>query len=312
MGSSSAPKTPDYTGTAIAQAAADKQMAQYTTQANRVNQIDPYGQTIWTQGSASTPQQQADLAKAQQDLVNYKTSAAQQGWDKYQPAEVAKQEQLIQDRIDAANGSNQWTQTTSLNPQQQALLDQQTAIQGTQNSRISDLLKTFQTPTLQQANHNDIADLLYSQATNNLDKRFATDEAATRASLANQGFQQGSEGYNNSLNDFNISKNNTYQQAQTAASLGGYQQMNAENSQNLENYNSQMGYLSSLLGGVQGPTNPTYPSFAPATGSQSADLTGAQQATYQGNLNASNAKNAQNSQTLGAVGTVATVAAIAF
>lgn len=323
MGSSSAPKTPDYAAQAVVQGQNDKNIAQYLTQANRPTQIDPYSTTTWTQNANPTDKAAADAAKTQLDyLTNLKTK---NNWSGQIDQAIAAQQAIV----DKGYADAPWTQTTTLNPQQQALLDQQIGIQGTQNSRIADLLKNFQTPTLastpglQKAQPNDIANLLYQQSTHNLDKRFATDEAATRASLASQGFQQGSEGYNNSINDFNTNKNDTYQQAQTAASLGGYQQANTENAQNLQdylgqssanlnNYNSQMGYLSSLLGGVQGPAQSSYPSFAPASGFQSPDLTGAQQATYQGNLNQTNAQNAQKSSTLGTIGTVATAAAIAY
>ena len=73
MGKSSAPPTPDYVGAANATAAGNLDMARLQTEANRVNQITPYGsltysqdpnnQDSWTQTETLTPQAQATLDK---------------------------------------------------------------------------------------------------------------------------------------------------------------------------------------------------------------------------------------------------------
>lgn len=286
MTSSKAPKTPDYTGAATQQGQNDMQIAQYLTQANRPNQIDPYGQTTWSQGS------DPNLGMYQKDLADYQALAAKNpGWDSNQvQAEIARRQGLIDK---AQNG--QWTQTTTLNPAQQKLLNQTNVNKGLQNSRIEDLLKTF------NPNAGDIGNQIYRQMTDRYDDRFAREEEATKSSLLNQGFQQGSEGYNNGLTDFNRTKNDAYGDAATQASIAGYGQ-----------YNTEMNFLAQLLGGNSGPTNPTYQPFSQATPYQSPDLLGAMQGQYQGDLNRTNASNASRGQTVGAVGTIATAAAIAF
>lgn len=269
MSSSKAPKTPDYTSAAIAQGQSDKEIAQYLTQANRVNQVDPYGQTTWTQ--TASPEQTQAKAQAQNELAQYNAAAASKGWERWQPAEVAKQRALIQAKIDKA-GEGQWTQTTTLTPEQQKLLNQQQFIGSMQNDRIAGLIRDTANPTaptlgaqrqlqqfdlapqrelqqrtldiaqmapqrqLKEADQNNIQDLLYGQITKQYGDRFAKEEAAQRAQLANQGFQAGSEGFNTSLNDFTREKNSAYQDAATQAALSSYDQLNKERALNQSEY----------------------------------------------------------------------------
>lgn len=360
MGSSKAPKTPDYTGAAIAQGQADRQTAIDLTNMNRVNQVDPYGQTTWSQNL--NPADVAGKAAAQARLDDYNRQVAAN--PRWAQDLIVKDRAKFQSDVDSyGNKPGAWTQTTTLTPAQQALLEQQQGLQGQQNSRIQDLLTNFQTPTLgaqrtlapqrdlgpqrqlKEANQNDIQNLLYGQITKQYGDRFAKDEAAQRASLANQGFQMGSEGYQNTLNDLSKSQNSAYQDAATQAALSSYDQMNterglnqseystlagddlnrfsalsaddlnrfgAQSSDDLNRYNSQMGFLSQLLGGVQGPTTPSYQPYAQATQYQSPDLMGAMQGTYQGDLNKTNAQNAGKSNTMATVGTLAAAAAVAF
>jgi len=91
MGKSSAPPTPDYVGAANATAAGNLDMARLQTEANRVNQITPYGsltysqdpnnQDSWTQTETLTPQAQATLDK-QMALSDKYADVANIGFDK--------------------------------------------------------------------------------------------------------------------------------------------------------------------------------------------------------------------------------------
>ncbi len=281
MGSSSAPKTPDYTSAAQQQGQADMSIAQYLTSANRPNQIDPYGQTTWTQSNGAGYNEAAAAVDRFGSLGLVDGTAA---------ADMAK---LVAAR-DALKGS-QWTQTTTFSPEQQKLLEQQQNLKGLQNNRTEDLLKNF------NPSQGTISDDIYKSIAGRYDERFAKDEASTRAALANQGFQVGSEGFDQGLTNFNRSKNDAYGDAATQAKISG-----------LSQYNTEMGYLAQLLGGVQGPTSPQYQPYSQATPYQSPDLLGAMQGQYQGDLNSSNAKNAQKGQTMATVGTVAAAAAVAF
>jgi hypothetical protein len=336
---SSAPKTPDYSSLAIQQAGLDKQNAIDLTKMNRINQVDPYGQTTFE--TTYTPEQQENIRRAQVQYDQYLNDPRYQSGS----GAMAQREKFRQDLENAKNQQGTTTQRTTLSPAQQRLLEQQQALQSTQNDRISQLLASFETPTLaagdmgpqrtlKEADQNNIQSLLYGQITKQYDDRFARQNEARKAELANQGFLAGSEGFNQSNNDFATERNSAYQDAATQAALSSYDQLNKERalnqseyntlstddinrfqaitSNNLNKYNSQMGFLSQLLGGVQGPTTPNYPAFAQATPYQSADVMGAAQAGYQGNLNSSNAKNAAAGQNMATVGTLASAAVVAF
>jgi len=323
MGASAAtPPTPDYTGAAIQQGKANKDIAQYLTAANRPNQVDPYGQTTWT-----TVPDQAKVAAAENAYNLYNNSAEGQN----ATDNGAKLDQLRSAYYSAQGGEGgTTTQKTTFTPEQQSLLNQQQQLKGTQNDRISQLLANFkvptlaQTPALQNATQSDLANQMYQQSTQNYNQQFTRDEASQRQQLANQGFAQGSEGYNNAMNDFFRQKNQAYADANQRAQIAGYGQMNTQNQLNLNNYiaqhsanlgdyNTQMGYLSQLLGGVQGPQSnqPTYPGFAPATQYSAPDLMGAMSGQYQSNLNGTNAQNAANGSNMATLGTLGTIAAMA-
>jgi hypothetical protein len=105
MGKSSAPPPPDYTAAANATAAGNLQMAQYATEANRVNQNNPNGSLSWTRGTNAdgTPNNQwtqnttlsegnqalydqqmrtsQTLAGLQNPAVNRYAQTVQGGWD---------------------------------------------------------------------------------------------------------------------------------------------------------------------------------------------------------------------------------------
>lgn len=257
MGKSKAPKTPDYTGAAKEQAKSDMQIAQYLTQANRVNQVDPYGQTTWTQTQGPKSAQETQLEKQLADLA--KTYTVYRGAQ--DDANAAKR-QSLQAQLDAARTQNQqWTQTTTLTPAQQRLLEQQQGIQNQQNTRLAELLKTFKTPTaptlaaerqlgpqrtlqnraLKESSLSNIGDLLYKRATKDYGQRFKEEEAATRASLANQGFAMGSEGFQNTLSDFAKARNQAYEDAALSSQIAAFDQYNQDRALNQQEYSALTG-----------------------------------------------------------------------
>lgn len=231
MGSSKAPKTPDF------------------GKAARVNQYNPYGSSTWEKGPS--------------------------GWQLHE----------------------------TLSPRQQYLVTQQEDIGKLQNENLWKAINALGTPTFKQASVNDIGELMYGQITKDYDRRFAQDEAAQRAQLANQGFQMGSEGYQNTLRDFTEAKNRAYEDAAVQSRLASYDQYNTERGQNLAEYTNLMQILRGQPG--VGPTG------APPQGDPNAPLD-AMGMQYQADLNRSNAANAGRGQMLGTVGTLATAAAVAF
>jgi hypothetical protein len=68
-------------------------------------------------------------------------------------------------------------------------------------------------------------DALYGRNTEYLDPQFSQSQEQLESKLANQGVTQGSEAYNNAMSNFNASKNQAYEAARNDAISGGSQDM---------------------------------------------------------------------------------------
>ena len=131
----SAPSTPDYTALANAQGANNLALAQYTTQANRVNQVTPYGNITYSQGSPTVDQSGYDAALQayNQQLAaqnqsnqrnNYSGYNSLNNLTNYGNFNKSNKSSLTAPNIaDYTKGSNQWTATQTLSPAQQAILE---------------------------------------------------------------------------------------------------------------------------------------------------------------------------------------------
>lgn len=145
----STPKQPDYIGAAQATAQGNLDLAKYATQANRVNQVTPYGSLIWSNNRTF------DQAGYDRAMQSYQQQLA--AWQAGQNQGGARGEmQLIYpssgesttpyfeyvggssgssrssgamptapDQQNFYSGGDNWTQTVQLSPEMQALYDQQ-------------------------------------------------------------------------------------------------------------------------------------------------------------------------------------------
>lgn len=150
-----------------------------------------------------------------------------------------------------------WTQTTTLSPQEQAIFGagQDARLQATNMGNF--LLSTGWNPKMPefrpagemaQSNVNlpqnrlnqlgmldesdnrfseqgqQVRDALYEQMTRFNDERFGNAETAERTRLAQMGLQEGSKAYTNALSEFNRSKDESYQAAMLNSILAGGQE----------------------------------------------------------------------------------------
>lgn len=160
-GSSSTPDVPDYIGAAKATSQGNLDLAKYATQANRVNQITPYGSLTWTNGrtfdqagyDAAMAAYRSGLAK--QNSGSTSTGSAGGHWESRPDTSygdpnatysnvwvpnvmnnqgVAKNSggagsggsgAVMPNAQDFYSGADNWTQTVNLSPEMQALFDQQ-------------------------------------------------------------------------------------------------------------------------------------------------------------------------------------------
>lgn len=186
-----------------------------------------------------------------------------------------------------SNGKTVWvpqyTATTSLSGQQQAIKDQTDAaslnlgtIANEQSAKIRDLLNTpFKADTA--AAEARLAELGSAR----LDPRFAKEDEALRTRLANQGIVEGSEAWKSAMGDLGQSKNDAYNQLYLTGRGQAMQEAYAERNQPLQE-------ITGLLGGSQIQT----PNFinTPQANVGGVDYMGMVNDQYKTQVNAANAK----------------------
>lgn len=133
-GGADAPATPDYVSLAKEQAKGNLDLAKYTTAANRVNQVTPYGTLKYSQAPSTVDQAGYDKALADYNAQLAKYNASTGGGGHYAvgngggwvPDSSGQGEAPVAPDIkNFTTDSNQWTATQELSPEQQIILDQQ-------------------------------------------------------------------------------------------------------------------------------------------------------------------------------------------
>lgn len=163
---------------------------------------------------------QGNLANAKQaQLANMVNQVTPQGTVKYTQAP-----------------SGQWTQTVNLSPSQQALFNQNQAInqqlgnvaqqgvgyvQQALNKPLSfDQMQALQSPGQIQQQASDAA---YQNAARYLDPQFQRQQQALESQLSNQGITRGSEAWNNAIQQQDMARQQAYEGARNQAYLQGLQ-----------------------------------------------------------------------------------------
>lgn len=264
-----APAAPDYTGAANATAAGNLDAAKAAADANRVNQVTPYGNLNYTQ----------DMSQA--------GTNGQGGWTATQtlaPAQQTLLNQQNQASIGLGNLANQgvdYVANAMNNTPTLASIGQGAVAPG--QTGYDSLMARYQ-PQIDQSNK------------------------SLEAQLANQGIAQGSEAYGNAMRTQQQGANDLMSQAaMTGANLDNQAQtQNLAVQTALQNQPVNM--LNAVRTGSQ-VTNPTFTSVPQQATTSGADLSGAmgQQSQYnQGLYNSQVATtNANNSGTYGAIGSAA-------
>ena len=226
-------------------------------------------------------------------------------------------------RGDPVDGIQQFDRTTTLNPEQQAIVDQQTAISGQLNTLAGDQITRVGTsladpysyegmpnaPVADAAARQQTIDAMYNQYESRLNPQFADAQTALETQLANQGIMAGSDAYTKAMESQGRTRNDAYQSAQNAAITGGGTeqsrlfglQANARE-RAIQEYAYERGMplneAIALMGGSGGVTMPSF-SPTPQTGVSGTDFIGAQNSS---NAMASNQYNQQNNARNAAMG----------
>lgn len=291
----SSPDVPDYTAAAKATAEGNLDVAKYTAQANRVNQVTPYGSLTWTNNKtfdqagydAAMAAYRAGLQNQTQSNQSYGGAAgghwesrpdtsygdpnasymnvwvpntlnqqglAQPNWGSSSSSSGSSA--AMPNAQDFYSGGDNWTQTVTLSPEMQSMLDQQMKLSqglfGAQDAalgRVNQMMGTgFDMSSLpaagQALNVNGLpaAGSVYdpNQATNTatqallsrINPELDRQQESLRTQLANQGIAQGSAAWNNAMGSFGQQRNDAVTQA-------GLQGINLGMQQQGQTYNQQ-------------------------------------------------------------------------
>lgn len=147
-GKAKAPPAPDYIAAANATAAGNLETAKYTTAANRVNQVTPYGNLTYSmtptidQGAydKAMADYQSQLSNYNQELQNYNSQSRNQSSSPFGMgiggmASFSNQNQNLTSPIapiaptaDKYQTGQSWTATQTLSPEQQAIYEQESKL----------------------------------------------------------------------------------------------------------------------------------------------------------------------------------------
>lgn len=222
MSKPSAPTPPDPKDTAAASTGTNVATALANSSLNNVNQVGPNGSLTYSQTGTS---KFTDPYTGQSyDIPNY-------------------------------------TQTTTLSPDQQKLYDLNNQTQQnlgqigvSQSGKIGDLLNTpFDASTANKA----VEDKIDALGSARLDPQFAKSEDALRTSLANKGIQPGSAAWNAEMTQFQQGRNDAYNQLYLNGNNQAYQQA-------VTDRNQPINEITALLSGSQ-VSNPTFGSTPQTT-----------------------------------------------
>ena len=301
------PAAPDYTGAANATAAGNMAAAKETAAANQrlqlmgqygsmTNQVTPYGKISYTP-----------------------TYLDNQGNPIANPADITDPNML-----------RQWTQTMTLSPEQQAMYNQNQALNqtlgdiattgvGQVQQSVNNPLNFSQNQALQTPGEiqQQASNAAYQNAAQYLDPQFKQSNAQLANRLANQGITQGSEAYNNAMLNAGNAQQQAYESARNQAYIQGLSGAQQQYAQGLGTRQQQiaeqqvlrqdpLNTLNAIRSGQQmqvaqmpqvGVSNPAGLNSATQQGTAGPDMLGAVTAQGQYNQGLYNAQSAAAGQT---------------
>lgn len=314
-GAADPPPAPDPRVTIAAQGQANADTARLQAQLNRVNQVGPTGTITYSQGAPGMDRATWENQQVAQARAAFQPGTAQPGTPMFTPGgenasggmdmgggaqpgvfdEEAFRRTLQGQMMPTVPGQDQWTQTTTLSPEQQRLYNLTTQGQTTYGETANALLSGVQGQLSQPVNTDWVAERERALATQRarLDPVYAQQEEALRQRLRNSGLSEGSEGWNREFRNFNQARNDALIAADLRAgdTVGqGIQQTAALRAMPLNE-------ASVLLSGGQVQTPQLNQS--PQVGVAPTDAMGAYNQQYQGQLAAFNAQNQRASADMG-------------
>jgi hypothetical protein len=317
-----APDAPDYMGLAQQEAKNQQALLEQQTRANRVNQYGPLGSVTWKQEGGGFDQAGYDRAMSQyqQQLSQYNNvpntwkapmAQATLGESGILPIQnggrslylgssnngygVNGQSFSAPDRNSFMNGGSGgnglWSQTTTLTPEMQRVLDQNIAAKQQGYGQLQTALGNINNNNLPLAPVN-AGETAQDAIMRRINPQLTQQDDALRNRLVNQGLRPGTEGWNREYNLFDQQRNDAYSQA----ALAGINVGNEARERAIAEQGIPLNLINAYQSGGQAQM-PQFQNYSQQGVGQSADLMGAGQASYGADMNAYNADQAQSANT---------------
>ena len=298
-----APAAPDPYQTAQAQTQANRDALLTSAEINRYNEVTPYGSVEWFGPGGVPAGELGDPSTAYQGGGASPTGSGKFGG-------LLDQAQQRPQSFGATDDprAGQWTRKVSLDPADQARLEQQrelaASLGGTALNRAGQLTQDpFSLEGISElpgygdfgGERQRMEDALYGRATSRLDPRFEQQRTSMETQLANQGIPVGSEAWQQAMETQGRTETDAYQQALNEAVMGGGAEQSRlfgmgltgrqqGISERLMERQQPMQELMQILGGIPGIQQGQFAQPAQYQGAP-ADVTGAIGMGYQGALN---------------------------
>jgi len=300
-GGGDAPDPPDYVALAKIEAANQEKLLRQQTQANRVNQYGPLGSVTYKQGGESSfddaGYNQA-MQAYQQSLNNYNNAprtnfnSGGMGGFGFGLSGVGAQgaAPVAPDRANFMRGNpDQWSQTTTLNPESQKILDQNLLAKQQGYDQLQTSLSNINNNNLPLASVN-AGETAQDAILRRVNPQLAIQEDALRTRLVNQGVRPGTQAWDREFNLFTQARNDAVSQA----ALAGINVGNDARQRAIAEQAAPLNLINAYQSGNQ-VQMPQFTNYAQQGQGQAADLLGAGQAQYSAGLGQYNAGQASNS-----------------
>lgn len=311
----SAPAVPDYTALANQQSKNNLALLRAQTEANRVNQVTPYGNLTYSHNPNRTFDQ-SGYDKAMQDYERqmdaYTSGNAGPQTIEYVGDGLASYPRIVgggmespvmptRDSFYSGAQDGGWTATTTLSPDQQAILDAQEKLSQTNLGTAQRFAEGFD-PTLNMSalpsTRINPGETYTDAALRFLQPQWDQQSDAERTRLANRGITLGSDAYSSANRDLN----DRLDRARIQTTMLG---LDKDQSARANAFNEQLArgnYGTNVINALKSGSQVTNPGFVnvPSQGyTPGPDLLGAAQQTYNGQLQNYNANVASDNSMMG-------------
>lgn len=208
MKSATPPTPPDPQVTAAAQTKSNQDTAGYQQAMNLVDQVTPLGSLKYNQTGTSSLGAPMYTATTELSPTGQKSFDLQQAVAESLNNLALKGTGQVSQAFDQGQNYNNLPNTKGLD------FSSLPALKGFDSSKLG------AAPTASEADYKQAQDSLYKQFTSRLDPQYEQSQKALETQLINKGITQGSEAWNQSLDNFHRGKTDAYQTAQNNSVTG--------------------------------------------------------------------------------------------